>query len=94
MKLIRDHIPGMPEDAWIKVDKDDAFKYLVKKLDEEINELSETDWKDPYEFADILEVLMGIARARNVRWSDIEIARSVKFVERGGFNNKVLKGPE
>lgn len=93
-KLIRDHIPGMPEDAWYTVDQETANEMLIEKLTEELEELQDTDWKDPYEFADVLEVLMAIARTRKVKWSDIEVARRVKFIERGGFSNKVLKMKE
>ena len=43
-KLIRDHIPNMPDSAWDEVDKQTAYFYLKLKLDEEIQEL-----KDNYE---------------------------------------------
>ena len=91
MKLIRDNIPGMPDDAWIEVDKDEAYEYLKKKLHEEIQELVDSDYKDIDEFVDVQEVLNDLIRKAKLRLTDVEVARIVKLKERGGFSNKVLK---
>ena len=90
MKLIRDHIPGMPDEAWKEVDKEESLRYLKLKLFEEILELAESDFKDINEYGDVLEVLQELAKRQKIRWTSIEVARSVKFKERGGFSNKVL----
>ena len=90
MKLIRDHIPGMPDEAWKEVDKKESLHYLQLKLFEEIVELAESDFKDINEYGDVLEVLQELAKRQKIRWTSIEVARSVKFKERGGFSNKVL----
>jgi predicted house-cleaning noncanonical NTP pyrophosphatase (MazG superfamily) len=91
MKLIRDNIPGIPDDRWEEVDKKTAYEYLKLKLDEEVQELKESEYKDLYEFADVVEVLYELARKAKITPKDIEIARIVKLKERGGFTNKVLR---
>ena len=90
-KLIRDHIPGVTSDMYIEVDKKTAYEYLVKKLDEEIQELKDSDFKDVNEYGDVLEILYSIAKYNKLTQKDIEVARSIKFKERGGFSNKILK---
>ena len=90
-KLIRDHIPGLDYDKNVEeVDKDEAFVYLIFKLQEEILELQESAYRDIYEYADVLETLMSIAKAKKVKWRDVEVARKIKLKERGGFSNKIL----
>ena len=91
MKLIRDNIPGMPDNAWVRVDKKEAYEYLKKKLHEEIQELADSDYKDLNEFADVQEVLNDLIRRAKFRLSDVEVARIVKLKEQGGFSNKILK---
>ncbi len=89
-KLIRDSIPGMPDDAWRTATKQESYEFLKGKLHEEIQELTESGYKDLYEFADVLEVLYELARKAKFRPTDLEIARIVKLKERGGFSNKIL----
>jgi len=89
-KLIRDNIPGMPDDAWRTADKDEAYEFLKGKIHEEIQELTNTGYLDLYEFADVLEILYALAKKAKFTPKDLEIARKVKFKERGGFSNKIL----
>ena len=91
MKLIRDKIPEMPDEMWFTVDKKKSMEYLKLKLFEEIRELAESDFKDIYEYADVLEVLMELAKRNRKTWKSIEVARNIKLKENGGFSNKVLK---
>ena len=90
IKLIRDSIPGMPDDKWVEIPKNEVPMYLKAKLNEEIKELKDSNYKDLNEFADVLEVLYSLAKLQKFRPKDIEIARSIKLKERGGFTNKVL----
>ena len=90
-KLIRDHIPGIPEQMVEEVCPVDAYELLKAKLDEEMQELKDSDYKDIYEYADVLEVLHALAKYNKKKWQDIEIARKIKFKEKGGFSNKILK---
>ena len=79
MKLIRDDIPGMPDDAWDEVCPVEAYDYLKLKLTEEIDELIESDYKDKDEYADVIQVLKTLARYNNLEWSRIEVARKIKL---------------
>ena len=90
MKLIRDDIPGMPDDAWKEVCPVEAYEYLKEKLTEEIQELIDSDYKDILEYADVIEVLKTLAYYNNIELSRIEVARKIKLYERGGFSNKIL----
>ena len=80
----------MPDSAWDEVDKQTAYFYLKLKLDEEIQELKDSDYTDVNEFADVLEVLYSLGKKAKLTPKDIEIARSIKHKERGGFSNKIL----
>lgn len=91
MKLIRDNIPGMPDDAWETVSAQESLLYLKKKLDEEVQEIKDSNYKDASEYADVLEVLMELAYRKNIDWTEIEFIREEKEAERGGFSNKILK---
>jgi predicted house-cleaning noncanonical NTP pyrophosphatase (MazG superfamily) len=57
---------------------------LLLKLHEEADEISR-DATDPVEYADLIEVMMELARINGVSWSVVEEARQKKFEERGGF---------
>jgi len=90
-KLIRDKIPGLDYTKTRTADKKEVDTFLKMKLQEEIKELEESNYKDLYEYADVLEVLYELARKAKFTPKDIEIARIVKLKERGGFSNKILK---
>ncbi len=91
MKLIRDNIPGMPDEAWKEVDKKEAYEYLKLKLHEEVQELADSNYKDLDEFADVYETLLSLLRLAKFRPTDLEVARIIKIKSHGGFTNKVLK---
>ncbi len=80
----------MPDASWRIADKDEAYEFMKGKLHEEVSELTETDYKDLYEFADVLEVVFSLARKAGFTPKDLEIARIVKLKERGGLTNKIL----
>ena len=42
------------------------------------------------ELADLLEVMMAVARARGSSFEEIEEIRLVKAAERGGFEGRIL----
>ena len=96
-KLIRDHINGVDyKDPEIVEDvcPVEAYSYLKAKLDEEIEELKDSNFKDPYEYADVLEVLMTLAKYNRVKWASVKVARRIKLTEKGGFGTKVYTIPE
>lgn len=57
---------------------------LLLKLHEETDEISR-DATNPTEYADLLEVMIELARINGVRWASIEKALLAKRAERGGF---------
>ena len=58
---------------------------------QEIQELKDSNYKDLYEYADVVEVLKTLARYNRRAWNQIEVARKIKKKEKGGFSNKILK---
>jgi predicted house-cleaning noncanonical NTP pyrophosphatase (MazG superfamily) len=89
-KLIRDNIQGVDYTKTRTARKEEIDTFLRMKLQEEIKELEESNFKDLNEYADILEVLYELGRRAKFRPKDMEIARIVKLKERGGFTNKIL----
>ena len=92
-KLVRDKIPEILEAKNIKcthtVLSDEAYlDCLDVKLFEEVTEYDMDKSKE--EMADILEVLMAIAKARGYEWSDIIAIQEKKREERGGFEQRIL----
>lgn len=91
-KLIRDNIPeiiikdnGIPK---VEVMEDEEyFKYLVAKMDEELKEIKEN--YNPSEIADLIEVLISIAKFRGVSEEDLNSIRLSKKSINGGFDKKL-----
>jgi len=92
-KLVRDKIPEIIEanhqqgDFFI-LPEQDYENEVILKLQEESGEYLES--KNPEELADILEVLMELARIRNIPFSEIEEIRQRKLKERGGFSKRIF----
>ncbi len=92
-KLVRDKIPeiiirkGGEPTTHILSDNDYLIE-LDKKLQEEVAEYLEHN--DLAELADVLEVIRAIADARGTGIDAIETIREQKFLERGGFREKIF----
>ncbi len=96
-KLVRDKIPEIlkrknanPE---IEILDDSIyFEKLNEKLLEECNEVIEASNKNSKieEIADVLEVIMAMAKVLNVSFEYIENIRLKKLHNRGGFEKKVF----
>ncbi len=95
-KLVRDRIPdiiaadgGQPSTRVL-----DHASYqlaLRSKLVEEAQEArASADEQLASELADVLEVLMALARAHDMRWEDIELQAADKRAERGGFDRRIF----
>jgi predicted house-cleaning noncanonical NTP pyrophosphatase (MazG superfamily) len=92
-KLVRDKIPEMIEannqaGEYYRYPIDDFENELIVKMGEEVGEYLES--KNPEELADILEVLMELAKIRDLPFSEIEAIRQKKLLERGGFSNRIF----
>jgi predicted house-cleaning noncanonical NTP pyrophosphatase (MazG superfamily) len=91
-KLVRDNYKDIIPKKNIKVIKSDEvyYEFLKKKLQEELNELQESEFNDIYEYADVLETLFSIAKFKGVKISDINQAKIKKFIEKGSFSERLL----
>ncbi|QAA33182.1 nucleoside triphosphate pyrophosphohydrolase [Clostridium manihotivorum] len=92
-KLVRDKIPKVIEDSgkscrYIKADKADISRLLVKKLDEEVVEFKEDNNLE--ELADIMEVLFGLAESLGFSEDELMNKRNEKKAARGGFKDGII----
>lgn len=102
-KLIRDKIPLILKQKKIKFDsykldnKTDLNKFLLKKLDEEVQEFKEDI--NVEELCDIVEVCYSLLKLNNIEINDDILinSKNQKLKEKGGFekgfilfNNKSL----
>ena len=94
-KLVRDNVPNIINNQdrqtckyRVLKSEDEYFKYLVKKVVEEIHEF----YEDPtnLSMADVVEVLLTIGHLKNLDYRHIEKARMKKLVENGGFTKKYI----
>jgi predicted house-cleaning noncanonical NTP pyrophosphatase (MazG superfamily) len=92
-KLVRDHIPDIIKangaDCKIEILSDEEYlKMIDAKLDEELIEYHKD--KNIEELADLLEVIYAATVAHGYTLEELEAVRAKKFVERGGFEKKIL----
>ena len=90
-KLVRDKIPDIinsKNEVAItrKLNDEEYFNELNKKLKEEVNEYLE-DYSVE-ELADIVEVIYGILNSKNVSIEEFEIIRLNKANKKGAFDKK------
>ena len=92
-KLIRDGYQEIIDENKIeKVSDEEALKYAIEKIEEELIELKASKFEDIYEFADLIEVLYTVARLKGFQQKDVAKAIYTKNVDKGSFfNNLVLK---
>ena len=100
-KLVRDKIPKIIEDNGEKpiirtLLEKEYIEELEKKLLEECNEVINSNGSDRLEeLADVLEVLMALAKSENSSFEDVTKIADKKREKRGGFNDKIfLEGVE
>ena len=92
-KLVRDKIPEIIEKSGkvplIAILSDDYYEiFLERKLNEEVKEYQES--KNPTELADILEVIISLAKVKGYDFQDLIDLQTQKATERGGFSKKIL----
>ncbi len=92
-KAIRDKIPEIIADSGKKyslkqLDDPSFLVELDKKLNEEVNEYSES--KDVEELADILEVIYRISELRGVNSVELDKIRKHKAKKRGKFDSNLF----
>ncbi len=95
-KLIRDKLPQIMRASGIQVfervmEKDEYLKRLKDKLLEEAKEViasgSEKEMRE--ELADLLEVMLALAKAYGMELADIQQAAEQKRADKGGFDNRI-----
>ena len=92
-KLVRDKIPDIIESEGRKAnvsfaEGEEYVRLLREKLQEEVHEFLESG--KPEELADILEVLFALGEECGVTKEALEEIREKKFVERGGFSQRII----
>lgn len=92
-KLVRDKIPEIIEASGkcctcSVLDDDKYSEMLEQKLTEELNEYQES--KSMEELADLLEVMIAVAKARGSSFEEVESIRLKKAEERGSFDKRIL----
>ncbi|MBQ6841338.1 MAG: nucleoside triphosphate pyrophosphohydrolase [Bacilli bacterium] len=95
-KLVRDKIPKIIEENGeipvTRILSDENYLIeLEKKLTEEHNEVLGASGDDRLEeLADLLEVMVALAKIDNKTLEDIIDKRNEKRAKRGGFDNKIF----
>ena len=96
-KLVRDKIPAIIEKTGKKcivrvADPSEINDYLFKKLQEEIEELKNTNNIEDLleEVADITSVLREICNINGVSFADSVIKQIAKETERGSFKKHII----
>lgn len=92
-KLVRDRIPEIMREKGevphLEILDDAAYRCeLLKKLDEEVAEYKESG--ETEELADILEVLLALAKAQGVSAEELQSVCNEKRKARGGFAKRIF----
>lgn len=87
-KLVRDRIPEIirenGHEPVVRIASDEELDLLIReKIVEESRELLTSGSLE--EIADVLEAVLGLLNHRSVSWTELEVLRSKKKEERGGF---------
>lgn len=92
-KLVRDRIPDIIESSGKTcvtriLTREEYLAALDAKLTEELAEYQQD--KSMAELADLLEVMMAVAKARGHSFEEVEALRREKAAQRGGFDERIF----
>lgn len=89
IKLIRDKLKDVipDEQLYYEKDTDKQLDLLINKLDEEIQELKDSNFEDLNEWADVWAVLNAIKKFKSIDKLDVLKAEKEKNTLRGKFND-------
>ena len=92
-KLVRDRIPEIIEQSGKTcttciLSEEEYLAMLDEKLSEELAEYQQD--KSMEELADLLEVMMAVAKARGSSFEEVEAIRRQKAEKRGRFEKRIL----
>ena len=87
MKIIRDHYIDIIDRDKLEIDDcpEKMMFYLLQKFQEEKHELVESNCKEVEEYADLIQVVLDLARLNDISIKDIEQTRHEKEIRLGGF---------
>jgi len=97
--LVRDKIPqiikkneGKYPEVKILKDDDEYLKFLLKKIEEESNELANSENKEHLmeELSDVMEIVDEILELNGWTLEKIRQAQKEKNIKRGGFKKRIL----
>ena len=90
MKLVRDKAKERyPKDKYIEIDNSLIDVFLLKKLHEEVEEISR-DMNDILEYADVYECLVCLAERNGFSLEDIQKAAKEKADKKGSFKKGIV----
>jgi len=90
VKLVRDRIEQAHTDTLAPANSLAGKRMLLQqKLHEESAEIADNP-NDPSEYADLLEVMLELAKTNGISWDRIEKAVLQKREERGGFRRAMV----
>ena len=92
-KLVRDRIPEIIEGSGKTcitciLPQEEYLAALDAKLQEELTEYQSDKSKE--ELADLLEVMMAVAKAQGHSFAEVEAIRKAKAEKRGGFRERIF----
>lgn len=94
MKLIRNnYINLINKERLYKINtNDEVLKYnmLVKKLKEELQELESSNFEDPLEYADVLEVLDSLLYFKKINKKEVLNLKENKKEKYGDFSDFLI----
>ncbi|MFC4236318.1 nucleoside triphosphate pyrophosphohydrolase [Thalassospira xianhensis] len=96
-KLVRDLLSDRIPAAELRIEEnpESLRQMAIRKLHEEFGELADTDYSDVNEFADVLEVVLHIAKQGGITEEEVFSARDKKAAEKGRFERGLVwSGPQ
>lgn len=70
--------------------KEELMGLYTLKLREEIEEIKGANYKDIMEYADLIQVALGLASLNGFKMDDVMKAMEDKYELKGGFSNLIL----
>ncbi len=90
-KLIRDGYLKTIDDSELELLSDtEVLPYALEKINEEVQELKDSNFEDIYEFVDVVDVLMKVLELKGFTLEEFNAARDIKNSKKGGFTKNVL----
>jgi len=91
-KIIRDDLDQVIDENRLGIvkDKQEHMDLLIAKIDEELLELKETNYSDATEFADVIEVIVAIAKLNDIAEQTIDMERLHKECSNGIFDKGLV----